>query len=368
MMNGNLWSQTPLIRSSFISQTLGCDTYLKLETVHPSYSFKYRGISHFVRTAKEKHGPSVHVFIASGGNAGTAAAVAARNLDVRCTVFLPFGASERIIAFIKDQRAEVRIHGKIYAEALQASEEAARSEEHGVMIPAYDDATVWEGHSSMVKEIQEQLGEDVKPSAIFCSVGGAGLLGGILIGMEAVGWEDVPVVALETIGSNCFHHSMDANQAAKLELPGYTRIVEDPETNLKLAHFDEFHSIASGSLGASQPAARVVRMALDRKGVVSCVSVPDSLAMKAALCFVEDHKILVEPSCSTALCPAYSQSLFNKVVPGTEGPSRKVVFIVCGGFKVTFEDLVRWKKVVTEDMMGRDIECIIGQDRVSIPL
>ena len=57
-----------------------------------------------------------------------------------------------------------------------------------VMVPAYNDPLVWEGHGSMVCEIQRQIPK--KPSAIFCSVGGAGLLGGILEGCKAVGWQD----------------------------------------------------------------------------------------------------------------------------------------------------------------------------------
>ncbi len=56
------------------------------------------------------------------------------------------------------------------------------------MIPAYDDPTVWEGHGSMVSEISRQL--TAKPDAIFCSVGGGGLLGGIIIGCKEAGWDD----------------------------------------------------------------------------------------------------------------------------------------------------------------------------------
>lgn len=56
------------------------------------------------------------------------------------------------------------------------------------MVPAYDDPVVWEGHSSMIIEIAAQLPE--KPDAIFCSVGGAGLLGGIIVGCKNVGWDD----------------------------------------------------------------------------------------------------------------------------------------------------------------------------------
>jgi hypothetical protein len=48
------------------------------------------------------------------------------------------------------------------------------------MIPAYDDPIVWEGHSSIILEASRQMIH--KPSAIFCSVGGAGLLGGIITG------------------------------------------------------------------------------------------------------------------------------------------------------------------------------------------
>ena len=61
---------------------------------------------------------------------------------------------------------------------------------HSVMIPAYDDPLVWEGHASMVHEVKRQLPEGVKPDAIFCSVGGGGLAGGVMEGCKAVGWDD----------------------------------------------------------------------------------------------------------------------------------------------------------------------------------
>jgi L-serine/L-threonine ammonia-lyase len=57
-----------------------------------------------------------------------------------------------------------------------------------ILVPAYDHPTVWEGHATMVKEIASQLGR--KPDAILCSVGGGGLLGGVIVGCEAEGWDD----------------------------------------------------------------------------------------------------------------------------------------------------------------------------------
>lgn len=69
--------------------------------------------------------------------------------------------------------------------------------------------------------------------------------------------------------------------AVDKKLPTGVDLVEDEDTGLKLAHFNGFTSKASGSLGASQPAARVVKMALERKGGVKCVTVPDELSMQA---------------------------------------------------------------------------------------
>lgn len=57
-----------------------------------------------------------------------------------------------------------------------------------VMVPAYDDPVIWDGHSSMITEIHAQLPR--KPDAIVCAVGGGGLLGGVLVGCANVGWDD----------------------------------------------------------------------------------------------------------------------------------------------------------------------------------
>jgi len=38
----------------------------------------------------------------------------------------------------------------------------------------------------MIAEVSQQLGR--KPGMIICSVGGGGLLGGVMIGREAIGW------------------------------------------------------------------------------------------------------------------------------------------------------------------------------------
>ncbi|KDR73476.1 hypothetical protein GALMADRAFT_251173 [Galerina marginata CBS 339.88] len=353
MTSPDLWKETPLIYSRRLSEITGASVYLKLENLHPSYSFKYRGISHFVRKAKEELGSEVHLVIASGGNAGLAAACAAKSLNLRCSVFIPEGVTKSTLDLLQREGAEVIVGGRQYSDALKSAAELVAKESQAVMVPAYDNPTLWQGHSSMVHEIHRQLKQE--PDAIFCSVGGGGLLGGIMVGCKDVGWEHVPIVALETTGSDCFYESMSLNggrfNSEKKELSSGKNLVHNHEHSVHLAHFTSFSSKASGSLGASEPSAGVVRMALDRKGGVKTVSVPDELSMEALVLFSNDHKLLVELACSTTLIPAYHAPLFDKLVPAKDIPG-VAVFIVCGGFKIDLETAMEYEKTSRQHPRG----------------
>ena len=76
------------------------------------------------------------------------------------------------------------------------------------------------------------------------------------------------------------------NAAVKTVLPPEVDIVYDEENNIRPARFNRFSSKASGSLGASQPSSKVVKMALGREGDVKCVSVPDGLSMQTLISFI----------------------------------------------------------------------------------
>ncbi|EEB90161.1 hypothetical protein MPER_11673 [Moniliophthora perniciosa FA553] len=209
----------------------------------------------------------------------------------------------------------------------------------------------------MISEMSEEV---KKPDAIFCSVGGGGMLGGIIIGCERVGWDDVPIVALETFGSNCLHHSMLLNTSGSsqfaTQLPSNVTSVHDDTEDIELAHFHSFSSRASGSLGASLPAPHVVKMGLERRGGVKCVSVQDELSMQAGYLFAEDHKFLVELACSTTLVPAYKRELLDKLVPPKPDHDRTIVFIVCGGFKISLPELQEYKGLVEQSIANNPNE------------
>ncbi len=83
------------------------------------------------------------------------------------------------------------------------------------------------------------------------------------------------------------------NKDAKV-LPSGVDLIHDDKYSLNIAHFNGFSSKASGSLGASQPSAAVLRMALDRPGGVFSYSIPDELSMEALVKFAGEYSAATE--------------------------------------------------------------------------
>lgn len=69
----------------------------------------------------------------------------------------------------------------------------------------------------MITEVAASLGPGVKPGAVLVSVGGGGLLCGVIQGLKDVGWTDVPIIAMETVGADCFNAAVKAGRVVTLD-------------------------------------------------------------------------------------------------------------------------------------------------------
>lgn len=59
---------------------------------------------------------------------------------------------------------------------------------------------------------------------------------------------------------------------------------------------------------------------------------------------------MVELACAATMVPAYSRELFDKLVPPKpSGEPRNIVFIVCGGFKVSVAELMEYAKIAAAE-------------------
>ena len=77
----------------------------------------------------------------------------------------------------------------------------------------------------MVDEIQTQL-RGVVPDLVVLSVGGGGLMNGVLEGLHRVGWKDVPVLAMETEGCHSLNLCEQVGEWTQLDkITRYTDLV-----------------------------------------------------------------------------------------------------------------------------------------------
>jgi threonine dehydratase len=175
-------TRTPLFRSSTLSGEIGCNVFVKAELFQKTGSFKVRGMVNRLLSmdaADLKRG----VITFSAGNAAQGLAYAAGIAGTRAVVAMPEAASPTKIAATKGYGGEVILDGKTSVETFERcmAEVAAQGL---VYVPSYDDVVLMEGHASLGLEILEDVPE---VSAIFCGIGGGGLISGIAMGLRAAG-------------------------------------------------------------------------------------------------------------------------------------------------------------------------------------
>ena len=301
-----LHTVTPLLAHTDLSRRLKRQVWLKMESSQPSGSFKMRGLGMLCQRAAQR-GAS-HFVCPSGGNAGFAAAMAGVALGIPTTILVPETTSEKVRAAIAGIGAELIVIGAVWDETNLAALAMCRAD-NAVYIPPFDHPDIWDGNATLIDEVVEKIRFDV----VICSVGGGGLLAGIVQGLQKHGLQNVPVIAVETTGAASFSAAIAAGEVVTLP---------------------EITSIAT-TLGAKRVAQRAFD--LSRQHPVFSVTVTDRQATDACVSFADDLRTLVEPACGAALAVAYQNMQVLR-------PFKQPLIVVCGGIGVDTDNILDWKK------------------------
>lgn len=307
-----LFTRTPLIYSKPMSNLVEKPVYLKLDAIQASGSFKDRGMAHLCATL-EQEGAS-KLISSSGGNAGLAVATVGPELGMSVSVIVPETTKPLVIQKLESLGAQVTVHGKNWNEADKLARNLVSADEGAKYVSPYDNPLLWTGHSTIVDEIVQEI--PIPIGAIVVSVGGGGLLCGILEGCQRQGVSP-DIVAAETEGASSFGQAWQKGEV--VTLPG-------------------IDSVAT-SLGATSVTPVALERAKAHKGSFTSAVSTDIEAVEACLRFSEDHRILVEPACGAALAVVYSERL-RQTLSTANGP---IVIEVCGGSGVSLDLLNQWK-------------------------
>ncbi|KAJ9491686.1 hypothetical protein VN97_g1536 [Penicillium thymicola] len=349
------WIETPLVESATLSKAAGCRIFLKLESLQPSGSFKSRGIGNLILTSlsdPSNNGKTLHFFSSSAGNAGLAAVIAARDLGCSCTVVVPLSAKPMMIKKLRAAGASNVIrHGASWFEADAYMRETFIENQNqdskpdilarNIYVPPFDHHDIWQGAGTLVDELVKQLpprdNVDGNPDtyrpfpadAIVCSVGGGGLLNGIIEGLErhlptyqpATLRKKVRILAVETAGADSLAHSLRIGSLQPI--PAVTS-----------------QAITLGALCVAQQTLKNVQSPPPGVEVTSIVGT-DADAARGVVRLCDELRLEVELACGISVQVGLDR--IREVMTDLT-PDSRVVIVVCGGNDVTSELITDYRQ------------------------
>ena len=203
---------TPLLRAEKIEKAVGCQLYLKPETLQITGAFKIRGaLNKTLSLPREEIANGI--IATSSGNHAQGLAYAARMLGVKAILVLPVTTPKIKIANTQALGAEVILFDGDTAARWKRVYEIA--EENGyVPVHAFEDPLVMAGQGTIGCEILEDL-PDV--DTVIIPMGGGGLISGIATAIKETR-PSVRVVGAEPALTPKYYHSRLNQQRTSLPL------------------------------------------------------------------------------------------------------------------------------------------------------
>ncbi|WP_411844398.1 threonine synthase [Salinicoccus sp. HZC-1] len=155
------------------------DTYVKVDYMMPTLSFKDRGAA--VLMAKAKQLGAKKIIADSSGNAGTAIAAYAARCNIACDIYLSDATSPKKVAQVRAHGAGIRqINGT--REDIAAAAQQAVEDENAFYASHVYNPYFYEGTKTYAFEIFDELGK--APDTLIVPVGNGTLLLGAYYGFK----------------------------------------------------------------------------------------------------------------------------------------------------------------------------------------
>jgi threonine dehydratase len=203
-------SPTPLEYSAHLSEQIGGEVWLKLDSMQRTASFKFRGAINKILSLTEAE-LERGVVSASTGNYALAVAEAVRIRGHRATIFVAEDMDPSRLALLTSHGLDLVTRG---AHAWDAERERRAAEDDGrIYVSPYNDPVVVGGQGTCGYEISRQL-PDLDAALFAC--GGGGLLTG------SAGWlkshnPDIEAFGVSPENSPVMYESMRVNKIVEME-------------------------------------------------------------------------------------------------------------------------------------------------------
>jgi threonine dehydratase len=261
---------TPMESSRYLSEVLGSPVFLKCENLQRTGSYKIRGAyNRLSRLSDEEKARGV--VAASAGNHAQGVALAARELGIHATIFMPIGVPLPKLQATKDYGAEVVLRGHTVDEPLRAAAEFA-TETGAVLIHPFDHVDIITGQGTLGLDIADQR-PDV--DTVIVPIGGGGLISGVASAIKqraALDGRTVRVIGVQAANAAPYPPSLAKGEPIEITI---------------------MPTIADG-IAVSKPGS--LNFEIIREVVDEVVTVTEDELAQALLVLIERAKLVVEPA------------------------------------------------------------------------
>ena len=206
---------TPLEFQPNLSKRIQNKVLLKREDMQSVFSFKIRGaFNKMINLPAEVLARGV--ITASAGNHAQGVALSAQKLGCRAVIVMPTTTPLIKIDAVKNRGAEVVLFGDSYTDAYNHAL-ALEKEEGLAFVHPYDDPDVIAGQGTIAMEILDAHPGPIE--AIFCCVGGGGLIAGVAAYIKAVRPE-IKIIGVEAKDAEAMTESLKAGHRVMLDQVG----------------------------------------------------------------------------------------------------------------------------------------------------
>lgn len=276
---------TPMEDSRYLSGVLGSPVFLKCENLQRTGSYKIRGAyNRMARLSPEERARGV--VAASAGNHAQGVALAARELGIAATIFMPVGVALPKLQATRNYGADVVLRGHTISEPLRAAADFAEST-GAILIHPFDHMDVITGQGTLGLEILDQVPE---VETIVVPLGGGGLTAGIASAVTqraALESRTVRIIGVQVENSAPYPVSMERGEPVEVRIKP---------------------TIADG-IAVSKPG--TLNFAIVRDLVDDIVTVTEDETARALLVLLERAKLVVEPAGAVAVAAILTGKVRN---------------------------------------------------------
>lgn len=314
--------QTGLSYTHSVSNSAGCQVFLKMENLQRTGSFKLRGAYNKVACLSPEE-RAKGVIAASAGNHAQGVALAAGEYGCQATICMPKHAPLAKVAATRGYGANVVLHGDFFDEAAAKAVELMKERGYTFVHP-FNDPEVIAGQGTIALEILEQLPET---EVIVAPIGGGGLISGLAVAAKSLN-PNIKVIGVQAQNMPSMLASREAG---------------------RIVTYDGKATLADG-IAVKKPGE--LTYALCRHYVDDMVTVDETEIAGAILLLLERAKTVAEGAGAVPVA-----ALMNGKISGIR--NKKVVALVSGGnidvnniTRVINSGLIRsWRKLFFETVV-----------------